>query len=113
VDLILKSTYISNTLKVDSLSMKKIQDCAAKHKIIIVLGYSENRNNSLYISQSIINKDRKLLTTRSKIKATHMERTLFGDTSAECLNSVADTSIGRVGALSCWEHIQPLLKYHT
>jgi nitrilase len=21
--------------------------------------------------------------------------------------------VGRVGALSCWEHMQPLLKYHT
>ncbi|KAG5797242.1 hypothetical protein H9Q69_003711 [Fusarium xylarioides] len=47
-----------------------------------------------------------------KIKATHMERTIFGDASGDALTSVVDTKIGRVGALSCWEHIQPLLKYY-
>lgn len=45
-----------------------------------------------------------------------MERTIFGDAGAECLRSVVEcTSLGgvRVGALSCWEHAQPLLKFHT
>jgi nitrilase len=41
-----------------------------------------------------------------------MERTVFGDASGETLNGVVDTSIGRVGALACWEHAQPLLKYY-
>lgn len=109
----LTSRYVKNSLKVDSPEMLRIQECAAKNKIVVVLGFSENRHNSLYISQAIIEADGKILTLRSKIKPTHMERTIFGDASAECLNSVVDTSIGRVGALSCWEHIQPLLKYHT
>ncbi|POR33132.1 Arylacetonitrilase [Tolypocladium paradoxum] len=47
--------------------------------------------------------------TRRKIKATHMERTIFGEPSAD----VVDTPVARIGALSCWEHLQPLLKYHT
>ncbi|KAJ4185633.1 Carbon-nitrogen hydrolase [Fusarium falciforme] len=42
-----------------------------------------------------------------------MERTIFGDATAECLDSVVDTPLGRIGALSYWEHAQPLLKYHT
>lgn len=66
-----------------------------------------------YISQAIIGADGQILTLRSKIKATHMERTIFGDATAECLDSVVDTPLGRIGALSCWEHVQPLLKYHT
>lgn len=93
--------------------MRRIQDCAAKNKIIVILGFSENRHHSLYISQAIIDSAGQILTTRSKIKATHMERTIFGDASAECLDTVTDTPVGRIGALSCWEHTQPLLKYHT
>jgi nitrilase len=108
----LHSEYIRNSLRVDSPQMRKITACAAKHKIVVVLGFSENRNNSLYISQAIISEG-KIQTVRAKIKATHMERTIFGDSSAETLTSVVDTTAGRVGALSCWEHIQPLLKYHT
>ena len=113
VDLHLSSIYIQNSLKVDSPQMSRIQQCAAENKIVVVLGYSENIHNSLYIGQAIIGSDGKILTTRKKIKATHMERTIFGDSPGDCLHSVVDTSVGRVGALSCWEHIQPLLKYHT
>ncbi|KAJ5113612.1 Arylacetonitrilase [Penicillium angulare] len=113
VDVKLHSEYISNSLQVDSPQMRKIQDSAAKHKIVVVLGFAENRHHSLYISQAIISSTGEVLTTRTKIKATHMERTIFGDASAECLDTVTDTPVGRIGALSCWEHVQPLLKYHT
>jgi nitrilase len=53
------------------------------------------------------------------MKPTHMERTIFGDASGDCLASVVKlgTTGGgggvSVGGLSCWEHIQPLLKYYT
>jgi predicted amidohydrolase len=93
--------------------MTQICQSAKENNVIVVLGFSENIHDSLYISQAIISNTGSILTTRKKIKATHMERTIFGDSSADCLDSVVDTSIGRVGALSCWEHIQPLLKYHT
>ncbi|KAL4941535.1 hypothetical protein BDV06DRAFT_194201 [Aspergillus oleicola] len=113
VDFNLSSQYMRNALQIDSPQMTKIQHCAATNKIVVVLGFTENIHDSLYIAQAIIGNDGKILTTRKKIKATHMERTVFGDSSGDCLNSVVDTNIGRVGALSCWEHIQPLLKYHT
>ncbi|VUC30629.1 unnamed protein product [Clonostachys rosea] len=113
VDPALSVKYIQNSLVVNSPQMLKIRKSAAENKIVVVLGFSENRNHSLYISQAIINTDGEVLTVRRKIKATHMERTIFGDASADCLDTVADTAVGRVGALSCWEHVQPLLKYHT
>lgn len=51
---------------------------------------------------------------RRKIKPTHMERTIFGDGTGNSLNNVRDIEgVGRVGQLACWEHTQPLLKYHT
>lgn len=47
-----------------------------------------------------------------------MERTIFGDASGDCLAPVVKVPAGEkksvnVGSLSCWEHIQPLLKYYT
>ncbi|KAL6399405.1 aliphatic nitrilase [Ilyonectria robusta] len=113
VDFELSPEYMRNSLRVDSPEMLQIQQCAADHDIVIVLGFSENHHDTLYISQAIIGNDGKILLTRRKIKATHMERTIFGEPSAECLNSVVDTPVARIGALSCWEHLQPLLKYHT
>jgi nitrilase len=40
--------------------------------------------------------------------------TVFGDAGGSSLKNVVEVEgVGRVGALSCWEHMQPLLKYHT
>ncbi|KAL4915259.1 carbon-nitrogen hydrolase [Aspergillus aurantiobrunneus] len=113
VDPALSTQYMHNSLQIDSPQMSRIQESAAANKIVVVLGFSENIHNSLYISQVILSSEGKVLTSRKKVKATHMERTIFGDSPGDCLNSVVDTPVGRVGALSCWEHIQPLLKYHT
>ncbi|KAF5876116.1 putative cyanide hydratase protein [Botrytis fragariae] len=113
VDPILSTTYIKNSLVVDSDEMRTIQDCAAKHGIVVSLGFSENDNNSLYIAQAIIDGDGTIVMKRRKLKATHMERTIFGDSSGDSLMNVASTRVGKVGTLACWEHCQPLLKYHT
>jgi nitrilase len=94
--------------------MRTIQQCAAKNGIVVSLGFSENDNNSVYIAQALIDSDGKLLVARRKLKPTHMERTIFGDSSGNSLINVSPTKIGkRVGSLACWEHCQPLLKYHT
>ncbi|KAM3501240.1 hypothetical protein MY11210_009405 [Beauveria gryllotalpidicola] len=108
----LTTRYIQNSLKLDSPQAAKIKQCVAENGIVVVLGFSENVNGSLYISQAIIDTDGEVRLTRNKMKATHMERTIFGDSFGDCLDSVSDTEVGRVGALNCWEHLQPLLKYH-
>lgn len=78
------------------------------------LGFSERDGNSVYIAQALIDKTGKIAMKRRKMKPTHMERTIFGDASGDCLAAVVPVpEVGRVGGLSCWEHIQPLLKYYT
>lgn len=84
-----------------------------ENEIAISLGFPEKANNSVYIAQVMIGTDGEIKFHRRKMKPTHMKRTIFGDASRECFSSVADLSFARVGSLSCWEHIQPLLKYHT
>ncbi|KIV81531.1 hypothetical protein PV11_03709 [Exophiala sideris] len=114
VDPVLATKYIQNSLVVDSEEMRMIQACAAKNKVVVALGFSENDHNSVYIAQAIIDSDGKLLMKRRKLKPTHMERTIFGDASGDSLTNVVSTQVGkRVGSLNCWEHVQPLLKYHT
>ncbi|KAF4627417.1 hypothetical protein G7Y89_g10738 [Cudoniella acicularis] len=90
VDPVLSTQYIKNSLVVDSPEMRTIQECAAKNGIVVSLGFSENDHNSLYIAQAIIDSDGKILMTRRKLKATHMERTIFGDASGNSLNNVRE-----------------------
>ncbi|PQE29540.1 aliphatic nitrilase protein [Rutstroemia sp. NJR-2017a WRK4] len=115
VDFALTAAYIKNSLKVNSPQMELIRACAEENKINVCFGFSENDNDSLYIAQATIGSDGEIKMLRRKLKPTHMERTIFGDASGKnCLKNVVDApGVGRVGALACWEHIQPLLKYHT
>jgi nitrilase len=115
VDFDMVTRYTKNSLKIDSSEMGSICAAAAKNKIAVCLGFSENLNNSLYISQAIIDTQGEIRIQRRKLKPTHMERTVFGDsTGGGTLNNVAEIEgVGKVSALACWEHCQPLLKYHT
>ena len=121
VDPTTMATYIKNSLRIDSPQMQRICSAAAEHNIAVVLGFAEAQNASLYISQATISSTGELLMTRRKLKPTHLERTVFGDAGASCLHNVTPLNLAsgsggdavNVGALSCWEHIQPLLKYHT
>ncbi|GCB25404.1 arylacetonitrilase [Aspergillus awamori] len=113
VDMGLFTTYLKNSLSYDSEHMRRICNAAAQHKITVVLGLSERDGNSLYIGQCTIDSTGKIVMRRRKMKPTHMERTVFGESSGRSLLNVANLPIGKVGALACWEHIQPLLKYHT
>lgn len=96
-----------------SPEMEKVQACARQNGIAVSLGFSERSNNSLYIANVLIGPDGEIKVHRRKMKPTHMERTVFGDASGHCLQSVGQLPFGRVGSLACWEHLQPLLKYNT
>ena len=105
--------YVKNSLRVDSPEMKRICEAAAANKINVALGFSENSADSVYIAQALIGEDGEIKMRRRKMKPTHMERTIFGDASGECLANVVEVpDVGKVGSLACWEHIQPLLKYY-
>lgn len=108
------TAYIKNSLSYSSPEFEKICSTAKKHKIAVVLGLSENEGDSLYIAQCTISAKGEVINKRRKLKPTHMERTLFGDANAKSLYNVVDVEgVGKVGALSCFENMQPLLKYHT
>lgn len=53
-----------------------------------------------------------MIHNRRKIKPTHVERTLWGEGQADSLTCVVDSQHGRIGALNCWENLQPLLRYY-
>lgn len=102
--------YAANSLEIGSEAWCEIEDAARNLGIAIALGYSERSAGSLYIAQAFIDAEGTTLATRRKLKPTHVERTQFGDGDGSDI-AVVDTPLGRVGSLSCWEHLQPLTKY--
>lgn len=106
----LATLYRANSPRVDGPEIARIRDAAKAHEITVVLGLSEQDHGSLYMAQLIIGPDGTVLLHRRKLKPTHVERTLFGESDGSGLQ-VIDTPLGRLGALNCWEHLQPLLKF--
>lgn len=102
--------YHDNAMTVGGPEYQRIAAAARDNSIYVVMGYSEKSGGSLYMAQTIFDDQGNTIADRRKLKPTHAERTVFGEGDGSDL-AVHDTEIGRLGALCCWEHIQPLSKY--
>ncbi|WP_443193040.1 carbon-nitrogen hydrolase family protein [Novosphingobium sp. KACC 22771] len=102
--------YHANSIERDGPEMEAIAAAAARAGMTVVLGTSERDHGSLYLGQTIIAGDGSILAHRRKLRPTHVERSVFGDGDGSDLR-VHATELGRLGALCCWEHLQPLVKY--
>ena len=107
----LYARLVANSLALDSPQMRQLQDCAAKHEIVLVLGINEKvargrGNRSLYNSIITINADGAILNHHRKLRPTFTEQLVWAQGDGAGLSAV-DTAIGRVGGLICWEHWMP------
>jgi aliphatic nitrilase len=83
---------------------------ARAHGMVVVLGVNERDFGSLYNTQLIFDADGTLSLKRRKLTPTFHERMVWGQGDAAGLK-VVDTRVGKVGALACWEHYNPLARY--
>ncbi len=102
--------YHENSLTLETPQVDLLTEAARENNIHVVMAYSEKAGGSLYMGQMIIDRTGKIVATRRKLKPTHAERTVFGEGDGSHL-AVHEIDIGRLGALNCWEHLQPLTKY--
>lgn len=87
-----------------------IAQAARSHEMVVVLGVNERDGGSLYNTQLVFDTDGSLLLKRRKITPTYHERMVWGQGDGAGLQ-VVETAIGKVGALACWEHYNPLARY--
>lgn len=77
---------------------------------VVAIGVSERDHGTLYNTQLLFDADGRLAQARRKITPTYHERMIWGQGDGSGLAAV-DTKVGRVGALACWEHYNPLARY--
>ncbi len=87
-----------------------VSQAARSHGMVVVLGVNERDHGSLYNTQLIFDADGSLLLKRRKITPTYHERMVWGQGDGSGLK-VLDTAVGKLGALACWEHYNPLARY--
>lgn len=95
---------------VPSPETKTVADLARKRGVVVVLGVNERDKGSLFNTQLIFDADGTLALKRRKITPTYHERMIWGQGDGAGLK-VVETKVGRVGALACWEHYNPLARY--
>ncbi len=87
-----------------------VAEAARRHEMVVVLGVTERDHGSLYNTQLVFDATGALLLRRRKITPTFHERMIWGQGDGAGLAVVA-SAVGRIGALACWEHYNPLARY--
>tara|TARA_B100001093_G_scaffold325040_1_gene310149 strand:+ start:2665 stop:3639 length:975 start_codon:yes stop_codon:yes gene_type:complete len=90
--------------------VNQLKQAALEHNMVLCIGMNERDGESLYNSQLIIDSDGEIKLKRRKITPSFHERMIWGRGDGSGLRAV-DTSVGRIGALACWEHYNPLARY--
>ena len=99
-----------HAVEVPSAVTDKVAAQARSSGVVVVLGINERDHGSLYNTQLIFDETGSLILKRRKITPTFHERMIWGQGDASGLK-VVETKIGRIGALACWEHYNPLARY--
>ncbi|WP_153132996.1 Nit6803 family nitrilase [Dechloromonas hortensis] len=89
---------------------RAVGEAARKAGAVVVLGINERDHGSLYNTQLIFDETGEIILKRRKITPTYHERMVWGQGDGSGLK-VVETGIGRIGALACWEHYNPLARY--
>lgn len=89
---------------------RRLSEAAARHRMALVVGVNERDGGSLYNAQLIFDADGTLLLKRRKITPTYHERMIWGQGDGSGIRAV-DSAVGRIGALACWEHYNPLARF--
>ncbi|MEP0871277.1 Nit6803 family nitriliase [Trichocoleus desertorum AS-A10] len=87
-----------------------VSRAARSYAMVVVLGVNERDHGSLYNTQLIFDADGTLLLKRRKITPTYHERMVWGQGDGSGLK-VVETAVGKLGALACWEHYNPLARF--
>jgi aliphatic nitrilase len=97
-------------VEVPGAATERLAAAAKTHGLVLVVGVNERDHGSLYNTQLVFDADGSLLLKRRKITPTFHERMIWGQGDGSGLR-VVDTALGRLGALACWEHYNPLARY--
>lgn len=89
---------------------ERIAAAARRAGVVVAVGVNERDHGTLYNTQLVFDADGRLCLSRRKLTPTYHERMLWGQGDGSGLRCV-DTAVGRIGALACWEHYNPLARY--
>jgi len=107
------SAFATASIYADGPEIQRIRHAARKHGIFVSIGFSERNPSSvgaLWNSNLLIGDDGNVLVHHRKLVPTFYEKLAWNPGDAYGLR-VAETRIGKIGALICGENTNPLARF--
>nr|AAR97486.1 nitrilase [uncultured organism] len=101
---------LEQAVTVPSPATDAIAQAAREANMVVSIGVNERDGGTIYNTQLLFDADGTLVQRRRKITPTHFERMVWGQGDGSGLRA-ADTKVGRIGQLACFEHNNPLARY--
>ena len=89
---------------------RQIGEACREANLVACIGINERDGGTIYNAQLLFDADGSLIQHRRKITPTYHERMVWGQGDGSGLRAT-DSAVGRIGALACWEHYNPLARY--
>jgi nitrilase len=102
--------HLDQSVTVPSAATHAIGDACRQTGMVVAVGVNERAGGTIYNAQLIFDANGGLIQHRRKISPTYHERMVWGQGDGSGLRAV-DSAVGRIGALACWEHYNPLARY--
>ncbi|MCC6305306.1 MAG: carbon-nitrogen hydrolase family protein [Rhodobacteraceae bacterium] len=103
--------YWEGAIDVPGPETAALAAAAAAAGAVVVIGVIERGGGTLYCSALTFDGPRGLVATHRKLMPTAAERLIWGFGDGSTM-AAADTPLGRVGAVICWENYMPMLRMH-
>ena len=101
--------YFDSAVELPSVAATRIAQIAGDNGVHLVIGVIERDGGTLYCTVLFYAPDGRLLGKHRKLMPTAAERLVWGFGDGSTL-PVFDTSMGRLGAVICWENYMPMLR---
>lgn len=101
---------LQESVTIPSDVTQQLGEACREAQIVACIGVNERAGGTIYNAQLLFDADGRLIQHRRKITPTYHERMVWGQGDGSGLRAT-DSAVGRIGALACWEHYNPLARY--
>ena len=101
--------YFESAIELTGPEAQRLGEVARDNHIHLVVGIIERDGGTLYCTAVTYAPSGKLISKHRKLMPTALERLVWGFGDGSTIG-VAETSIGRIGSVICWENYMPLLR---
>lgn len=101
--------YYDGAIDLDGPEIEILEDATAATGAFVVIGVIERDGGTLYCTALFFDGADGLVAKHRKLMPTAAERLIWGFGDGSTL-PVIETSLGRIGAVICWENYMPMLR---